>query len=98
MMPFRFLEPATKEMCEAADWYERQTAGMGEAFLGQAQAAATFIAELPESGEKLPGGFRRKLLRQFPYALIYKIAREELVIQAVAHLIRRPGYWLRRDR
>ena len=97
MMPVRFVAAAAREMAEAAQWYERRTPGMGETFLKQARAAAEFIVSLPESGEELPKGFRRKLLRQFPYAIIYTIDPGELVIHAVAHLHRRPGYWLRRD-
>lgn len=98
MMPVRFLAAAVREMAEAAQWYQERTPGMGEAFLEQAKATAEFVAAFPESGEELPKGYRRKLLRRFPYAIVYTIDPGELVVHAVAHLSRRPGYWLRRDR
>jgi toxin ParE1/3/4 len=98
MMPVHLRAAAARDLAEAAEWYERQTMGMGEKFLRQVQSAAEFISEFPESGEELPKGFRRKLLRQFPYALIYTIEPDELAVFVVADLRRRLGYWLRRDR
>jgi hypothetical protein len=32
-------------------------------------------------------------LRRFPFGLLYAIETERIVIVAVAHLKRRPGYW-----
>lgn len=98
MMFVRFLAAAVREMAEAAEWYERRKPGLGETFLGQVRVAAEFIAVFPESGEERPKGFRRKLLRQFSYAIVYTVEPDELVIHAVAHSNRRPGYWLPRDR
>ena len=39
---------------------------------------------------------RRRVLRRFPYVLAFKVYGEELVVIAVAHARRRPGYWLHR--
>jgi hypothetical protein len=35
-------------------------------------------------------------VNRFPYGLVYEVSGEEIVIVAVMHLHRRPGYW--RDR
>ena len=50
----------------------------------------------PHLGPHFEGTFRRKLLRRFPFQLIYEVTAEEVLLVAVAHLRRRPGYW--RDR
>jgi hypothetical protein len=36
------------------------------------------------------------VLDRFPFAVPYQIKREEIVILALAHTSRRPGYWSRR--
>lgn len=38
-------------------------------------------------------GLRQVRLRQFPYRLVYMVVSDEIVIVAVAHERRRPGYW-----
>jgi hypothetical protein len=39
---------------------------------------------------------RRCLIRPFPYGVLYTIEPEQILIVAVMHLSREPGYWLRR--
>ena len=39
---------------------------------------------------------RSKGVNGFPYRVVYFVAGEQLVVVAVAHTKRRPGYW--RDR
>jgi len=39
---------------------------------------------------------RRRLIRRFPFGILYRIEPEEIVIVAVAHLLRKPGYWRKR--
>jgi toxin ParE1/3/4 len=41
-------------------------------------------------------GVRRFVMSRFPFALPYLVIEEQVVVLAVAHLRRRPGYWLRR--
>jgi len=36
---------------------------------------------------------RRKILRQFPYSIFYVVDDDAVVIVAIAHHKRRPGYW-----
>ena len=52
---------------------------------------------------KQPAIFRQQaddrrfaVLDRFPFAVPYQIKREEIVILALAHTSRRPGYWSRR--
>jgi hypothetical protein len=53
--------------------------------------------ERPEAGVILRGSVRRRLLRQFPYALLYKIKPSGIRILAVMNLKRRPTYWVERE-
>ncbi len=62
------------------------------------------IAENPRVSSPWPGGrardlkVRRFLMERFPFALPYLVLEELVVVLAVAHVRRRPGYWLQRAR
>lgn len=87
-------------MAEAAEWYSERVSGLGERFLLDTESAFARIDEAPLTGapwahRRLPDGVRRMFLRSFPYAVVY-IVEPRVVIVAVAHLRRRPGYWVKR--
>lgn len=42
------------------------------------------------------GELRRRLVRRFPFGILYRIDPEEIVIIAIAHLHRKLGYWRKR--
>jgi len=54
------------------------------------------IAQFPEAGGEIRPGIRKRLLRKFRYSLIYSIEQDSLLILAVAHQSRRPGFWVGR--
>jgi hypothetical protein len=41
---------------------------------------------------------RRIIVPRFPYALLYRATSDRILIVAVMHLHRRPGYWRSRVR
>lgn len=51
------------------------------------------------SYQQFSPGTRRCLIAKFPYGIIYDFSPEhdEIVIVAIAHLHRRPDYWVSRD-
>lgn len=57
------------------------------------------IRERPLAWPAWKGGpVRRRVLQGFPYSLFFKVNTDEVVILAVAHHSRRPGYWIDRMR
>ncbi len=88
-----FLVPAEEEMLEAAQYYESQTRGLGHEFLGEVQRTVARIIENPRLGQIVREGIRRRLVPKFPFGILYRIDPDEIVIIAVMHLRRRPGYW-----
>lgn len=84
-------------MNEAASFYEAESSGLGDAFLDDIQRAVDTVRQNPGIGTPVGRGFRRMLLRRFPFSLIYADARDEIVLVAVAHQRRRPNYWRRRQ-
>jgi plasmid stabilization system protein ParE len=93
MKPVRLLQPAEFEMLEAARFYESQATGLGLEFLDKVDAAIQDIGMNPERWPMLQTNIRRRLILRFPYALLYRIDENEIVVQAVMHLRQRPGYW-----
>jgi len=59
-------------------------------------SAAERISLYPEAWHPLDEGLRRCRMNRFPYGLIYAIENGDILVLAVAHLHREPGYW--RDR
>jgi plasmid stabilization system protein ParE len=92
-----FHRLAEYELNEAARYYDREEPGLGMAFLEEANRCLRLIQEAPEAGAIVRGTVRRRLLRRFPYALLYKIKPNGVRILAVMNLRRRPIYWLDRE-
>jgi plasmid stabilization system protein ParE len=92
----RFVKPAEDELAEALDHYNEITAGLGDRFLAEVREAVRLIEEFPRNSPVIDRDVRRKVIFEFPYALLYIVGAEEVVILAVAHQRRRPLYWRRR--
>lgn len=93
MIDHRYLPAAREELNEAAAFYEASVPGLGDAFLDDVDRTIESARVNPRIGAVAGLRFRRMLLRRFPYSVIYAERGNELVIVAVAHQRRRPGYW-----
>lgn len=96
----RYHRLAEHEAEHAVDWYETRKPGLGAEFLSELKRSERVIVERPLMWPIWPGapseiGVRRYILPRFPYALAY-LAEDVPIILAVAHLRRRPLYWLGR--
>ena len=100
-MRIGFHPGASADLASAGDWYEQQLSGLGLDLADEVHRALDAIAERPATWPLWPGigegvGVRRFLLARFPFAVGYIVDGGEVVVLAVAHLRRRPGYWLER--
>ena len=92
-MRARFLKAAELEVDEAVTYFDAQRDGLGDRFEQDLQNAVTFVTTHPLSGRAITDRVRKFRLRTFRYNIIYIIDVDEIVIVAVAHHRRRPGYW-----
>lgn len=92
-----FHRLAERELNEAARYYDLEEPGLGSSFLQEVDRCLQSIETHPEAGAILRGLVRRRLLRRFPYALLYKIKPSGIRILAVMNLNRRPTYWVGRE-
>ena len=83
-------------MTEAALFYDENVSGLGTDFIDDVQRAVDRLRNYPTLGRVVTGDLRRILLSRFPFCIIYSIEPEGLLIVAVAHQYRRPGYWRER--
>jgi plasmid stabilization system protein ParE len=92
-----FHELADRELSEAAQYYELETPGLGSAFVNEVERCLRSVSQHPEAGTAVHGPVRRRLLRRFPYALLYSIKGDGIRVLAVMNLKRRPTYWVGRQ-
>ncbi len=83
-------------MFDAALYYEMQAPGLGQNFLGKVEAALNDLVRSPEQWPVIEDDIRRRLVRRFPYSILYRIDSNEVVVLAVMHQKRHPSYWLPR--
>jgi toxin ParE1/3/4 len=92
-MTFDFHPEALAELSHAAGYYAEQSPGLELRFLDEVQGAINRISEDPMRWRVFTGDIRRVLVHVFPFGVLYAIENREIVILAVMHLSREPGYW-----
>jgi plasmid stabilization system protein ParE len=95
-MKLRMLETAEFELDQAVAWYRARDERLADRFMIEVIAAGDKIIAQPNAWHPLCEGIRRFRLNRFPYGLIYSFDADEILVIAIAHHSRRPGYW--RDR
>jgi plasmid stabilization system protein ParE len=95
-LPVLFRPEAATELAEAWDWYESRREGLGAEFGTCIEAAISHAARSPDANPRVHGEVRRALVRRFPYGVFYVVEGQALLVLAVAHARRQPGYWLAR--
>ena len=95
-MIVELLEEAEEELTAAALWYESREAGLGRRLRDEVARVLARMAEDPTLWREREGGYRRVNCPNFPYYIPYIIRGDRIVVVAVAHGHRRPGYWKER--
>lgn len=94
-MRYRLLVDAAEELENAAEYYEKSSRGLGVDFLDEFERAADLVCGMAEAWSPVDEHFRRFLMRRFPYAIIYRIDGDIVVVTSVFHQRRRPDSWRR---
>lgn len=98
---------ALDELMESARWYDAQQDGVGDELTAEVVRVRKLIGESPESWPEAPDSPKRSrglpvarqiTLDRFPYRVVFAELQQLVLIVAVAHLRRRPGYWHHRLR
>lgn len=95
-MRYRFHPHAEIELNEAVDYYEARRSGLGKRFRRAFEAALNKLLDHPTAWALIDPPCRLCRLRKFPYGIVYELRDDEVVVIAVMHLHREPGYWRNR--
>jgi toxin ParE1/3/4 len=92
-----FHRLAGREYRSARDWYAARSAEVAGRFRDAVDRAVQRIAKDPEALARLGTAYRWVRVNRFPYVLVFREKSPGLImVVAVAHTSRRPGYWRRR--
>ena len=95
-MQYSFHPEALQEYSEAVQYFAQQRTQLAQAFINEVESAVFRIEESPERYPCVDGHVRRCMTRKFPYALLYSVEQDYILILAVMHCSRKPGYWIGR--
>jgi toxin ParE1/3/4 len=91
-----FHPAAEAETAKAAEFYDSQQKNLGKRFICAVEEGATRVRMDPLVYPVVEGDIRRCLVHTFPYSIIFRLRKNRVVIVAVMHLHRKPGYWKER--
>ena len=98
-MPSVKISPeAAQELEEAAAWYENEQFGLGSRLLLSFENALQLLREPSPpltivEGRASELGAKKLVLHRFPFSVIVVELNQIVVVIALAHHSRKPGYW-----
>jgi len=95
-MQIEFLKIAETELKDAVNYYNTKKNNLGFEFAKEVRLSLNNISNQPELYPKFSKNTRKYNLNRFPYGLIYTLLERKIIIVAVMHLHRKPGYWIDR--
>lgn len=93
--PIRLHPAAEQEAIQAREWYEEVGSQVADAFLKSLREAFDAISRNPEANPRHPDDRRyyMRILKKYPYFVVYESLANETLVLAVCHNKRRPCYW-----
>lgn len=97
-MKYVFHPAALSEYSEAVEFYAERRLEIAQRFINAVENTIFKIVESPTRWPVIDEDIRRCLTPQFPYGILYTIQDNFILILAVMHCSREPGYWKDRVR
>ncbi len=95
-MKYVFHPEALTEYADAVQYYVAQRVEVAQAFIDAIEDAVYRIRESPTRYMVIDEDVRRCMTRRFPYGILYTVEQDYILILAVVHCSREPGYWKNR--
>lgn len=86
---------ARDDIQSAVAWYTERDPEVGGAFVDEVDRVLERISGRAEQFPAVHRGIRRALLKQFPYAIYFRVHEASITVLAVPHQRRAPGIWSR---
>ena len=91
-----FHREAEEEYADAAEFYAAIDPELGRRFYDEIERLIRDIRQQPDRFRLFDSPIRRHFSDVFPYAVLYLDQPDRMLIIAVMHMKRRPGYWKKR--
>lgn len=95
-MKVHVLSCAEREFVAAIDFYNSERAGLGYEFAEEVKDTLNRIAVFPEAWPLFSRRARRCFVRRFPYAVLYQVRDDSVLVVALLHTKRNPQTWQER--
>lgn len=97
MRAIRFHPEARDEIATSIAYYDDARPGHGARFLAAVTRVIDLVSATPQGGTPWRHGpVRTWRMVGFPCVLAYVVEPDHVLVLAIAHTSRRPGYWLDR--
>jgi plasmid stabilization system protein ParE len=93
MLPVDYLPGARRDFDESFDWYAEHSAQAAVRFANAIDVALSAIAADPKRFAAIDEFHQECPVVRFPFRIVYRVAPDRIVVVAIAHSKRRPGYW-----
>jgi toxin ParE2 len=93
MKPFRLLRRAELELEDAYQFYEAEGPDLSDRFLSEFLTVMERLSHFPESSPKISRRLRVARLNNFHFNVIYQVEPTSILVVAIGHQSRKPGYW-----
>jgi plasmid stabilization system protein ParE len=87
---------ASDEVAEAFVWYSEVDPEVAERFKLELDRAERLVQRSPQAWGRYLHDTRGFRFRGFPFVMTYIVRDERIIVVAIAHTRRRPGYWRNR--
>ena len=93
MIKPHFLPAAEAELLNEVTYYSNIQDGLGIKFEHAVESAVNNAVSNPLGGAPSPKGTRSRLVKGFPFSIVFRVSDTEILIVAVMHHRRKPSYW-----
>lgn len=97
-LPVAFHRLATRDLVQARRWYEERETGLGDRFFGVVHQVVEQVSRWPNAATPVMRDSGGEVLERavvtpgFPFVVRYRVRNGVLVVIAVYHQRRRPGF------
>ena len=97
-MTYRLHPAAAAEHLDSVAFYESRAPGLGVDYLTEFETVMRRVTETPLlSPIEVPPEIRIAYMQRFPFNILFRVDKNEILVLAIAHQSRRPRYWLGRE-
>lgn len=93
----RWLPEAEVDYEEGYEWYFEQSERAAEGLERAVDRTIQKISSFPEMHPHCGPSYQFVTMKPYPYRIVYRVDRNEIIIIAMVHGSRRPGFWRTRD-